>query len=176
MAEFQLGHGRGSPVANDGSLLYHPHGHGSHRQQQENREGWREPSFYEPAKGSEPAMPPWLSRAQSQGSLPLHDPSAQGGFMLATNIPTQQHQSSASGPFPPFSLSPSTSLASLPPSEISSAQLWGEPQEGGGGGVAGKQPMRPLWREGWRAETVTCSVPRLHQYFSAPPSQEDLNG
>lgn len=173
MAEFQLGHGRGSPVApqsSDGSLLYHPHGHGGHRQQQENREGWQDPSHYEPA------MPPWLSRAQSQGSLPLHDPSSQSGFMLATNIPTQQHQPSAPAPFPPFSLSPSTSSASLQPSEASSAQLWGEPQERGGGGVAGKQPMRPLWREGWRAETVTCSVPRLHQHFSAPPSQEDLNG
>lgn len=44
--------------------------------------------------------------------------------------------------------------------------LWGE-LETGRQSVAHKQPMRPLWHEGWKATSVMCSVPKLYQ---PPPS------
>ena len=140
-----------------------------------------------------PSMSPWFSRS---AALPSSSP-AQGGFMLATNLSSSQQQPQ---PPPPHSLSSLThhhqqqqqQQQSLPLSRSDSSSasqsqdsppplplLWGEVrdrgdgEERGGGGKDGeKWPSRPLWREGWRAEGVVCSVPRLQQH--PPPSQRPL--
>lgn len=52
----------------------------------------------------------------------------------------------------------------------SSVALWGEAERGGRSTVGHKQPMRPLLCDGWKATSVTCSVPRLYQ----PPSISPL--
>ena len=39
---------------------------------------------------------------------------------------------------------------------------WGE-LESGSSSVSHKQPMRPLWQEGWQATSITCAVPPLYQ-------------
>ena len=46
--------------------------------------------------------------------------------------------------------------------------LWGE-VESGSHSVGHKQPIRPLWHDGWRATSITCAVPALYQPSPLPP-------
>ena len=183
----QLGFGREGtappPQGNSGT----PHRSHRHQHEPEAREGWRHFPNRDPATaapgGGEPLLSPWLSRSHSYGSLAPQDSSQGGGFMLATSIPGHRSRKTSTATLPPTTTSSSSfpSSSTTQPSELTGTQLWGEPLpegvkgEGAGGGVGGKEPTRALWREGWRAEGMVCTVPRLHQLFPAPPSQEELS-
>ena len=188
----QLGLGREGaappPQGNSGP----PHRSHRHQHEPEAREGWRHFSHRDSSAaapgGGQQLLSPWLPRSHSHGSLALQDSSQGGGFMLATSIPGHRPRKTSTATLPPTTTSsssyfPSSSSSATQPSELAGTQLWGEPLheggarggEGGGGGVGGKEPARALWREGWRAEGMVCTVPRLHQLFPAPPSQEELS-
>ena len=199
------GHGKSSPVAPQpgaGGRLHHSQSHGSYKQLHESpQEGWLDPTQLplEPPGGSaEAGVQPWFSRSQSQGSLSVSSSTqgGSGGFMLATNLSSipQQPDSGSSTPLPhipSFSVSPSNSSVSQQHAGSSSSEsaaplLWGElkaggdekGEEGSGGGrgvVAGKHPVKSLWQDGWKAEGLVCSVPRLYQHPSPPLTQEELS-
>ena len=175
------------------------HRRGNYKQIHESRDSWRESTRLlpaEPARDSlllEPAAappPPWFSRSQSQSSVSSSSP-AQGGFMLATNLSSsgtqqlsQSLSSSSSSSLIPhhiptgLSTSPSSSSVEQHHETAPASLLWGEvrekgeEEEGGGTTEGAKWPSRPLWREGWKAEGIVCSMPHLHQH--PPPPQNHV--
>lgn len=186
------GHGKISPTSSQssgGGRFYRSHSRGGYKQLHESRDGRQDTNQpqTDPLRGSaEPAPPPWFTRTQSQGSL-SGSTAPQGGFMLASNISGGQQQalphssSSSSSLTPQLHLPPSSSFSMSPsPGQHRETaplqQLWGEVRggEGGDGEVegegeeGGKWPRQSLWQEGWRAEGVVCSVPRLYQHHPRP--------
>ena len=183
------GHGKTNPASSQssgGARFHRSHSRGGYKQLHESREGWQDTTLSQadPPRGSvEPAPPPWFSRTPSQGSL-SGSSATQGGFMLASNISSGQqqvlsHSTSSSSSLTPHSHLPPSSSLSVSPSNSSPSQhhetapplLWGEVggEEEEEGEEGGKWPRQSLWQEGWRAEGVVCSVPRLHQHH--PHSQ-----
>ena len=159
------GPGRSSPVLpnSSGGKGHHSHGHSGHR-----RESKRET----------------LSKSQSNPSLPVPvppqaqatPPSGAVFFPAFSDTITQQQQQQQHS-FPATSLQanvgnsvpstyqPSHSVSGSGSRTSSSLDLWGEVDghDSGRPVVAHKQPVLPLWREGWKASSITCSVPKLYQ-------------
>ena len=171
----------------EGGWFPRSHGRGSYKRLHEAREDWS--MVADPARGAleSPAPATWLSRA------PVASP-GHGGFMLASNLSSTQQQllphSLSSSPLVPSHPPPLTTLTPSPPptspGDSSPPALWGELKKkkkttaerggGGGGGGGGKDgvelPLRPLWQEGWRADGLICTLPRLHQHN--PPTLTPL--
>lgn len=162
---------------------FHRHGRGSYKHLRGNQDDWFDSAYQmpEPPGGiSEPLVPPWFSRNQTQTSISSSSP-AKGGFMLATNISNTQQQFPSSSNLPP-SLAPHV----IPPTNPSISSnhkepptappmLWGELESKEGEEGEKEEALRPLWQEGWRAEGLVCSLPQLHQHLPAPQSRDERN-
>ena len=181
-------HGRSSPASTQsstGGRFHRSQNRGSYKQMHESRENWLVGDV--PRGGLESPTAPgahqsWFSMTQPQSSHSTSSP-AHGGFMLASNLSGSQQpylpRSLSSSLLVPSPQPPAASL-SVSPAESSSADplppaLWGEVRERGGEGEGeeggGKDglnwPSRPLWQDGWRAQGLVCSVPRLLEH---PPT------
>ncbi|CAI8047876.1 hypothetical protein GBAR_LOCUS26476 [Geodia barretti] len=187
-------HGWSSPASTQsstGGRFHRTQNRGSYKQMHETRENWflEEPRVMAdvPRGGLESptalgAHQSWFSMTQPQSSHSTSSP-AHGGFTLASNLSGNQQpylpRSLSSSLLVPSPLPPSTSL-SASPAESSSADplppaLWGEVRGRGGEGEGeeggGKDGLnwqsRPLWQDGWGAQGLVCSVPRLLEH---PPT------
>ena len=168
------GPGRSSPVQHAHAMLastsgvrsYQSHGYTSYGHRRESK---REAMVAR--SQSTPSMP--VGKTPSSMSMTYRQDTGGGGMIIAMGatpgpIPSrpQQQQAVMSTPFQMLSNTTGGSSSSSAIETQSACALWGE-VESGKHVVAHKQPMRPLWQEGWKASSIMCSVPRLYQ---APPS------
>ena len=165
------GYGKMSPVSSRTNMGGRSQRRGNYKQMRESQEDVLE--AYTSVES--PSDSPWF---QSTGAV-SGGSSVQGGFMLATNLSSSTQQYSHSPSSSSISLTPHLLTTSDSPSNSQplgdhdtttpAGLLWGEVEEDEEEEDGGKLQLRSLWREGWRAEGLVCSVPRLFQHTS--PSQ-----
>ena len=162
--------GRSSPVfpSGGGGKGYHSHGHSGHGHKRDSK---RESLSKSQSNPSLPVPVPPQAGAQTTPPISSTFFPAFSGTSIAQQQQQLQQQHSFPAPSTPANVGSSVPSTYQQPRSVSVSEfgtgsgLWGEVDghESGRPSVAHKQPIRPLWHEGWKASSITCSVPKLYQ-------------